>query len=193
MTMATKIALLNGGRLEQVGTPDELYDKPASVFAAGFMGSPAANLIDARLSTGDGSITVMAPGVEAVLWEGETPDRDIVLGVRPEHLTLHEAGSSTAAPTAGAALRGTVQLSENLGREQLVHCHVGGERIAVTCPREQRWEEGSAVVLSARVEHLHLFDRASGRRLEWQTESSTEMHDGGTASSTRRRAQALPA
>jgi multiple sugar transport system ATP-binding protein len=196
MTMATKIALLNGGRLEQVGTPDELYDRPASVFAAGFMGSPAANLLDATLSTSNGSITVMAPGVEAVLWKGETPEREIVLGIRPEHLALHSAGSAAAAPTAGAALRGTVELSENLGREQLVHCRVAGQRIAVTCPREQRWEEGAAVVLSARPESLHLFDRASGRRLEWHAEPAhppvDAAHDAG-ASSGAHRAEALPA
>ncbi len=83
MTMATKIALLNGGQLEQLGTPEELYDKPASVFAAGFLGSPATNLIDAELSTSNGSITVMAPSVEAVLWDGETPRRDVVAGHPP--------------------------------------------------------------------------------------------------------------
>ncbi|WP_415855444.1 ABC transporter ATP-binding protein [Sinomonas sp. G460-2] len=191
MTMATKIALLNGGRLEQVGTPDELYDKPASVFAAGFMGSPATNLIDAQLSTANGKITVMAPDVEAVLWEGGTPEREIVLGIRPEHLTLNAAGSAAAAPSSGAALRGTVELAENLGREQLVHCRVSGRRITVTCPREERWEGGAAVVLSARVEHLHLFDRESGRRLEWQSEPSA--NDGAAAPTARRRAEALPA
>jgi multiple sugar transport system ATP-binding protein len=194
MTMATKIALLNGGRLEQVGTPDELYDKPASVFAAGFMGSPATNLLDARLSTSNGAITVMAPDVEAVLWEGQTPEHEIVLGIRPEHLRLHAAGSAAAAPASGAALRGTVELSENLGREQLVHCRVGGQRITATCPREQHWEEGVAVVLSARPEHLHLFDRASGRRLEWQPEHApSSAADDGATSSGAHRAEALPA
>ncbi|WP_138417431.1 ABC transporter ATP-binding protein [Sinomonas gamaensis] len=176
MTMATKIALLNGGRLEQVGTPDELYDRPASVFAAGFMGSPATNLLDARLSSSNGAITVMAPGVEAVLWEGETPEREIVLGIRPEHLSLHAPGSVAAAPTSGAALRGVVELCENLGREQLVHCRVGAHRIGVTCPREQRWEEGAVVVLGASTEHLHLFDRATGRRLEWRAEPPLTQH-----------------
>jgi multiple sugar transport system ATP-binding protein len=195
MTMATKIALLNGGQLEQVGTPDELYDKPASVFAAGFMGSPAANLIEARLSTSDGAITVMAPDLEAVLWEGHTPEREIVLGIRPEHLQLHAGGSSAAAPASGAALRGTVELSENLGREQLIHCRIGGQRITVTCPREQRWKEGAAVVLSARPEHLHLFDRASGRRLEWQPEqaSASKAANDGATSSGAHSAEPLPA
>ncbi|MFJ4029050.1 ABC transporter ATP-binding protein [Paenarthrobacter sp. NPDC089989] len=171
MTMATKIALLNGGQLEQLGTPEELYDKPASVFAAGFLGSPATNLLDAELGTGGGSVTVMGPSVEAVLWVGETPKRDIVLGIRPEHLGINAAGSSAAAPTAGAALRGVVELSENLGSEQVIYCRVGSQRVAVRASRSERWAVGSSVVLSAKAEHLHLFDRASGRRLEWQPAS----------------------
>ncbi|MDP5227610.1 MULTISPECIES: ABC transporter ATP-binding protein [Arthrobacter] len=172
MTMATRIALLKDGRLEQYGTPAELYDAPASVFAAGFMGSPAMNLMDARLASSNGSVTVMAPQLEAVLWPGATPERDVVLGIRPEHLVLHAAGSVAAAPTTGAALRGTVELTENLGREQLIHCRVGEHRLTATCPREQRWEEGAAVVLSAPASRLHLFDRESGRRLEWLEETA---------------------
>jgi multiple sugar transport system ATP-binding protein len=168
MTMATRIALLNGGQLEQLGTPEELYDKPASVFAAGFLGSPATNLIDAELSTSNGSITVMAPSVEAVLWDGETPRRDVVVGIRPEHLSIHAPGSAAAAPSSGAALRGIVDLAENLGSEQVIYCRVGRNRVAVRAPRGQRWEPGNAVVLSAEAKKLHLFDRASGRRLEWQ-------------------------
>ncbi|MCI0143624.1 ABC transporter ATP-binding protein [Arthrobacter bambusae] len=171
MTMATRIALLNGGQLEQLGTPEELYDKPASVFAAGFLGSPATNLIDAELSTSNGSITVMAPSVEAVLWDGETPRRDVVVGIRPEHLSIHAPGSAAAAPSSGAALRGIVDLAENLGSEQVIYCRVGRNRVAVRAPRGKRWEPGNAVVLSAEAKKLHLFDRASGRRLEWQADA----------------------
>ncbi|MCA4135271.1 ABC transporter ATP-binding protein [Arthrobacter sp. M4] len=171
MTMATKIALLNGGQLEQLGTPEELYDKPASVFAAGFLGSPATNLIDAELSTSNGMVTVMAPSVEAVLWPGETPRRDAVLGIRPEHLSIHAPSSAAAAPNSGAALRGVVELSENLGSEQIIYCRVGENRVAVRASRSERWIDGSAVVLSADAGCLHLFDKASGRRLEWQPAS----------------------
>jgi multiple sugar transport system ATP-binding protein len=168
MTMATKIALLNGGQLEQLGTPEELYDKPASVFAAGFLGSPATNLLDAELGTSGGSVTVMGPSVEAVLWPGETPQRDIVLGIRPEHLTINAPGSAAAAPSAGAALRGVVELSENLGSEQVIYCRVGPQRVAVRASRSEHWDTGSSVILSAEADRLHLFDRAGGRRLEWQ-------------------------
>ena len=172
MTMATRIALLNAGRIEQYGTPEELYDTPSSVFAAGFLGSPAMNLLDAALTTTAGKVSAFAPGVEAVLWEGQTPDREIVLGVRPEHLSIFAGGAPEAVPTAGVALRGTVDFIENLGREQLVHCLVGGERVTVACARETHWGVGEQLVLTAPAPRVHLFDRASGRRLEWRPDDA---------------------
>ena len=168
MTMATKIVLMDRGRIEQLGTPEELYDTPSSVFAAGFIGSPAMNLLDATLSTTDGSISVFAPGVEAVLWEGATVERDIVVGVRPEHFSVFAGGSAEAVPTAGIAMRGTVELVENLGREQLIHCTVGDERVIAASDREQDWRIGDLVVLTAPESRVHLFDRTSGRRLVWE-------------------------
>ncbi len=182
MTMATKIALLNRGRVEQYGTPEELYDTPSSVFAAGFLGSPAMNLLDATLTTTDGHISVFAPGTEAMLWQGATPERDIVVGVRPEHLAIFAGGSAEAVPTAGIALRGTVELIENLGREQLVHCRIGDDRVTAACDRDERWEVGELVVLTAPTARVHLFDRDSGRRLEWQPERTAIPAAADTAS-----------
>ena len=199
MTMATKIVLLNGGRIEQYGTPEELYDTPSSVFAAGFIGSPAMNLIDATLTTTDGRISAFAPGLEAVLWEGSAPDRDIVVGVRPEHLSVFAGGAPEAVPTAGVALRATVELVENLGREQLVHCIVGEERVTVSCGREASWAIGEQVVLAAPLARVHLFDRGSGRRLVWEPDlvpaaleagPSSELAAGGSAGLT---PESLPA
>ncbi|MEW1920698.1 ABC transporter ATP-binding protein [Pseudarthrobacter oxydans] len=171
MTMATKIALLNGGKLEQLGTPEDLYDRPASVFAAGFLGSPAANLMDAELASSNGMITVMAPSIEGELWPGETPARKIVLGIRPEHLSIHTPGS-VAAATSGAALRGVVELTENLGSDQLIYCRVGEHRVAVRAGRSEHWDNGSTVLLSAAANRLHLFDADTGRRLEWQDDTA---------------------
>ena len=173
MTMATRIALLSEGRIEQYGTPAELYDTPSSVFAAGFLGSPAMNLIPATLSASAGAITVFAPGVEAVLWPGTTAEREIRIGIRPEHLAIHGGGSPEAVPTAGVALRGEIELIENLGKEQLVHCRVGGEMVVVSCDRAEQWRHGDIVVLSAPAERVHLFDRSTGRRLEWRTEGTS--------------------
>jgi multiple sugar transport system ATP-binding protein len=159
MTMATRIALLNDGRLEQVGTPTEVYDEPASAFVAGFLGSPAMNLIDARIVSREGRLHAVAPGVDLALGiAGDQPARDVVLGVRPEHLRLDGTHRG---------VRGVTRLVENLGSEEVAHFVVGDTRMCLRGPRPLRLAAGDAVTLSASPARLHLFDRISGRRLVW--------------------------
>ncbi|WP_454050277.1 ABC transporter ATP-binding protein [Cellulomonas sp. Marseille-Q8402] len=166
MTMATKIAVLNAGDLEQLGTPAEVYDRPASVFVAGFLGSPAMNLLDATITSAGGDVRLTAPDAEGTLWAGSTPPVDAVLGVRPEHLTFvprdpHRPG------THGVTFAGAVDTVENLGSEQVVYVRTGGRRLAVRAARTVPVRVGDDVRLHAGVDHTHLFDRVTGRRLEW--------------------------
>ncbi|MEV5542890.1 ABC transporter ATP-binding protein [Saccharopolyspora shandongensis] len=164
MTMATRIALLNEGRLEQVGTPAEVYDEPASTFVARFLGSPAMNLLDATVCSDDGALTARAPDVELDLGiETELPDRDVVVGVRPEHLR-------PVAPE-DANIRAVVTTVENLGNEEVAYCKIDASTICVRGPRPLGLHPGDRVNLAARAEHLHVFDPGSGRRLAWQAES----------------------
>ncbi|WP_311199414.1 ATP-binding cassette domain-containing protein [Dietzia cinnamea] len=165
MTMATKIVVLNAGRIEQYGTPEQVYDRPESVFVAGFLGSPAMNLVDARIVTIDGSIAVTADGIAGGLWPGDVPDLDVVLGVRPEKLTI--ASAHAASDTRGVRIAGRIDLVENLGGEQIVTCLVAGREVYVRTSREVIATPGDDIVLTAAPENVHLFDRASGRRLEW--------------------------
>jgi multiple sugar transport system ATP-binding protein len=161
MTMATHVALLQGGRLEQVGSPVEVYDRPATTFVAGFLGSPPMNLLDVQLVADDGLLCARAAGVDVVVRAGAAPLRDAVLGVRPEHLEIVEAG-------AGAPISAVVRMVENLGGEELAHCDVGASRLVVRGPRPLRVRPGQALGLRADPTHLHLFDATSGRRLEWR-------------------------
>ncbi|MFC9550346.1 ABC transporter ATP-binding protein [Rhodococcus sp. NPDC056960] len=162
MTMATRIALLNNGAVEQVGTPEDVYDRPASVFVAGFLGSPAMNLLDARVRTVKGTVVATAEGVTAPLWPGQTDGRDIVLGIRPEHLKVADPDEQ-----AGVRLSVDVTSVENLGSEQVAYCDVGGATLCVRAPRPIALHAHRSAVLTADPAHLHLFDRATGRRLEW--------------------------
>ncbi|WP_433559436.1 ABC transporter ATP-binding protein [Pseudonocardia xinjiangensis] len=165
MTMATRIAVLNAGRLEQVGTAAQVYDEPASVFVAGFLGSPAMGLLPGRIEHVEGSLRVLAPDVDIPLGVPDPEDagREVVLGIRAEHLLLVEP---TAAPRPGAALlRGTVRLVENLGSEEVAHCLVGDARLPVRGPRPLGLAAGDPVTLTTAPERVHLFDPASGRRL----------------------------
>ncbi|MBC2639808.1 MULTISPECIES: ABC transporter ATP-binding protein [unclassified Rhodococcus (in: high G+C Gram-positive bacteria)] len=168
MTMATRIALLNNGALEQVGTPEDVYDRPASVFVAGFLGSPAMNLLDARVRTVKGTVVATAEGVIAPLWPGQTDGRDIVLGIRPEHLRVVDPTESAGVrPSAGVRLSVDVTSVENLGSEQVAYCDVAGATLCVRAPRPIALHAHRSAVLTAEPAHLHLFDRATGRRLEW--------------------------
>ncbi|WP_281275853.1 ABC transporter ATP-binding protein [Thermomonospora umbrina] len=163
MTMATRIVLLNEGRVEQAGSPAEVYDAPASVFVARFLGSPPMNLVDTVLN-GDG--VARGDDLELPLGLGEgVPERPVTLGFRPEHLTI--------VPNERAGLRGVVIAVENLGGEEIAHCEVGAARICVRGPRPLGLVAGERVGLSARPEHLHLFDPDSGRRLAWRPAAVT--------------------
>ncbi|MDN5914545.1 MAG: ABC transporter ATP-binding protein [Pseudonocardia sp.] len=159
MTMATRIAVLNEGRLEQLGTPSEVYDTPATMFVAGFIGSPAMGLLPARLGHVDGELRARAEGVDLPAGPGDPDDggRDVLLGIRAEHLVLTHAST--------APLRGVVRLVENLGSEEVAHCLVGEARLSVRGPRPLGLATGDSVGLTTAPDHIHLFDPASGRRL----------------------------
>lgn len=170
MTMATKIAVLNQGQLEQVGTPEEVYDRPASVFVAGFLGSPAMNLFDAEVKSVHGTIQLSAPGITGSLWKGETAPASLVAGIRPERLRI----VATAPSTPGVSLAATVVTVENLGYEQIVYFAVGDRQLALRAPRAGQIAVGDKVTLWAELDALHLFDKESGRRLDWVAETQPD-------------------
>jgi multiple sugar transport system ATP-binding protein len=152
MTMASRIAIMNEGRLQQVGEPQAVYDRPANLFVAGFIGSPPMNLIDgtrsgARIETAAGSFGVTQPGTA-----GATA---VVAGVRPESTVV-----------GGAELQGRVINVEMLGHERHVICQVGSAswtvRQPVTAPAVV---VGEAIGIAIDPNHVHLFDRATGARV----------------------------
>ncbi|MBP2371826.1 ABC transporter ATP-binding protein [Pseudonocardia parietis] len=157
MTMATRIAVLNGGRLEQVGTPEQVYDAPASTFVAGFIGSPAIGLLAAQLRSADGELRAQGDGIDIPLGVlGDSGGRDVLVGVRPEHLRVG-AGDTQ--------LRGTVRHVENLGGEEVAHVEIGAGRVAVRGPRPLCLAVGDHITLTCEPDRVHLFSATSGRRL----------------------------
>jgi sn-glycerol 3-phosphate transport system ATP-binding protein len=159
MTLGDRLLVMHAGRVEQVGPPLEVYDRPATVFVAGFIGSPPMNLLEARV---DGGAAVLADGLRIALPPGAPlgSRRVVVLGIRPEHL----------APV-GDADRGdftvAVDLVEALGVDTLIHGPLGpgGPGLTVRLPGHVRVCAGErlALVINGPV---HLFDAASGMRLE---------------------------
>ncbi len=167
MTMATRIAIMNQGVLEQVGTPTEVYDEPASAFVAGFIGSPPMNLLEGSVTAENGVMTARGPGWRAPMFIGADERREILLGVRPEDLRVDP---TVADDGNRAVFDATVTTLENLGSEEIAVCRTGerGAVIAVRGPRPLGLRPGSSLRLSADPARIRLFDRASGRRLRWQ-------------------------
>ncbi|MFC0453324.1 ABC transporter ATP-binding protein [Rhodococcus jostii] len=161
MTMATRIALLNNGRIEQVGTPTELYDTPRSTFVAAFLGAPPMNLFDATVIVRAGELHLVADGVDVPLGlpaDSATGPQKVTAGIRPERLRLRGAD---------ARLRGVVTASENLGSEEIVHVTVGGTVIRVRALRPVPAQIGDAAALCVDPADIQLFDSTTGRRLVW--------------------------
>ncbi len=159
MTLADRIVVLNGGVIEQVGTPDDLYERPDTIFVAGFIGSPTMNLLPATYAGPGptGAIVRLGGGqiVETAIAAGSLqPGDPVTLGVRPEHLT----GNGPA-----NRLSGDVRMVESLGAVHHVHLAIDGlaEPLVASLPARPASETAS-IALAA--ETLHLFDRA-GRAL----------------------------
>ncbi|GGD86306.1 sugar ABC transporter ATP-binding protein [Aureimonas endophytica] len=150
MTLADRIVVLNGGRVEQVGSPMELYHHPDNLFVAGFIGSPAMNFVEARIGEGGGlELPSGARLATAVEIPAGARGGKATLGVRPEDLTL-----SNGAPL----FSGTVELVEKLGEVTLVYVDVGGkEPIVAKLDGESPVRRGETVSLAAAPEALHVF------------------------------------
>ena len=159
MTMSDRIVILNQGRVEQIGAPLDVYDRPANLFVARFIGSPAMNLLDGHVSQADGSLAVVVEGLRLPL-AGDRPVRDgqaITCGIRPEHFEL--AGEAD-----GLSLR--VALIEATGPESHLHGSIGPAAAIVALSGRQAIKVGDTVRLKVDPAHLHLFDPASGRRID---------------------------
>jgi multiple sugar transport system ATP-binding protein len=158
MTMGDRVAVLHEGVLQQVDRPLDLYDRPCNVFVAGFMGSPAMNLLPGRRVT-DGVEVLGA--VIPVPRELGAPGTNgaVTVGVRPEGLRLADRGESGTIPT-------TVEFVEELGSDGFVYGTVeSGERITVRSPGRTHPSVGAQVGVRFDPAHLHVFDGESGERL----------------------------
>jgi multiple sugar transport system ATP-binding protein len=160
MTLGQKIVVFNGGRIEQVGTPLELYERPANLFVAGFLGSPRMNFLAASLVGEEDAIATVrleSGGLAEVAADAGSAavGARVTLGVRPEHLRLLRAESSTA-----EGIRGTVSLIEYLGDVTLAYVQVEGaaELVAVKCSSAaQAPAAGTPVLLAFDPYHAFLF------------------------------------
>ncbi len=155
MTMADRIVVLHGGVVQQVGTPEEVYERPANRFVAGFIGSPAMNFFPVRL---DGASAILADGIQLPAPARRHGADRAVLGVRPEHLVpvQDEAGAITA----------EVALVEPLGSDTLVHFQIGEADYVARVSPDLRPRAGQRMRFAVSPAKMRLFDEASGQSLQ---------------------------
>ena len=153
MTMADKIVVMNGGNVEQIGAPLELYDRPNNRFVAGFIGSPAMNFLAGRIEAGAfraGDGVVLPLPTRSNSADGAA----VVYGVRPEHFMLRDDG-----------VPATVNVVEPTGSETQVMAHLGGAPIVCAFRERVSARPGETIRIAPDPALVHLFDEATGQRL----------------------------
>ena len=166
MTLGDRLVILKDGFIQQIGTPQEVFDHPANVFVAGFIGMPQMNFFEGQLVAEDGKYSVkvmdavmeLSPEIQAQLKAKNVPSKAVTLGIRPEHVSF--------VPEAGAhCLTGTVDVSEMMGSEIHLHVNAGGRDVVLRVPTTELANEhksgfayGSQVHFTFRSDLIHLFD-----------------------------------
>jgi multiple sugar transport system ATP-binding protein len=158
MTMGDRIVVMKDGRIEQIGSPLELYDFPVNIFVAGFIGSPAMNFLPGTLRrNGSGAEFELADGtrLQAPLNAGGSDGQSVVLGTRPEHLQLAASGG----------IPSRVVVLEPTGADTFVACRHGTTDVAAVFRERHDFTPGSTIHLVPDPRRAHLFDAGSGDRL----------------------------
>jgi sn-glycerol 3-phosphate transport system ATP-binding protein len=164
MTLADRLIVMNAGVAEQIDTPMAIYDRPANIFVAGFIGSPAMNILPARINkTGTGVIIDGGPeiGLPERLPASIGPLKSVKLGIRPEHFALTREGMAGSFPV-------IVHAVETLGADAYAHGRltpVAPDSLVVRVPGHHALTPGRAIHVTPNRDMLHLFDPETGRRL----------------------------
>jgi sn-glycerol 3-phosphate transport system ATP-binding protein len=160
MTLADRMVIMNRGTIEQIGTPEEIYDHPASIYVAGFIGSPAMNFLSGKVQANAAAIRLGNDGRIAIATErARALDGKLVqIGLRPENLTM-------VVPGAGA-ITGRFEFAEELGSGRLYHFQFEDHTMTVLSADKHSFDAGQPVGLNADPAHVHIFDGDSGARLD---------------------------
>lgn len=150
--MADKIVILRDGYIEQEGSPLDVYDRPANLFVAEFIGSPSMNLLKGEVmadgvKTGDGTVLPLPPSHRA------KPGQKVVYGIRPEHFTF------------GSGAKATVNVVEPTGPEMHIYAEMGGQEVCAITSERVALARDAEISLAPRLDKVHLFDAESGKAL----------------------------
>ncbi|HAI93809.1 MAG TPA: sn-glycerol-3-phosphate ABC transporter ATP-binding protein UgpC [Xanthomonadaceae bacterium] len=162
MTLGQRIVVLKDGQVQQIDTPMNLYDRPANLFVAGFLGSPAMNVLRGTLVR-DGELALLRMSDGKVLplahaFPAERFDKDILVGIRPERLLPAESGE--------AAFDARIEAIEAIGNETFVHLRLGEEKLVSRMPPRELPGIGQSLPMAVHARHLHYFDPETELRLD---------------------------
>lgn len=160
MTLADRMVIMNKGTIDQVGTPEEVYNAPATTYVAGFIGSPAMNFLPGRVLASHGAVVLeVGSSLPIPARAAQTMDGKLVqIGARPEALSLCRPGSG--------ALTATFEFYEELGSEGLHHLKIEDVQFSVLSENKMRLDEGTQIGVTIPQEAMHIFDADTGRRIE---------------------------
>ncbi|WP_430475387.1 sn-glycerol-3-phosphate import ATP-binding protein UgpC [Thalassospira lucentensis] len=158
MTLADRLIVMNGGVAEQIGSPIEIYEKPATKFVAGFIGSPAMNFLTGKVADDRSHVTV-GDGVKLDLDHDVEAGRTVTVGIRPEHLTLVDADVGR--------IKAGVRMVESLGAETLAYLDFGAnaDNVTLRVQGTRQFAKDEKLCLSVAADKIHLFDVDSGKRI----------------------------
>ena len=168
MTLGDRIVIMKDGVIQQIGTPQQVFDHPSNLFVASFIGTPQMNLFDARLTRSGDKYAVESGGLKVELSDAknqrlaakDVKDQAVTLGVRPEHLVLDENG-----------IEGTIDVAELMGSSTHLHISSSGKDIVAIAANEtgqvNRFPIGTSVRLTFSGSNAHVFDPETGKSLEW--------------------------
>jgi multiple sugar transport system ATP-binding protein len=166
MTMADRVVVMNGGLIEQAGSPQELYHRPASQFVAGFIGSPSMNFIEAVLVASDGVLAVrLADGTELLVPPQHASSyqqhvgRPVTFGIRPESISTRQERPGFA------NIDVKIDLVEPLGATTMIYFDVAKNGFCASVDPESGPRAGASMIISLNMNQMHLFDRETGRSL----------------------------
>ena len=166
MTMGSRIAVMNEGLLQQVGSPQALYDTPINRFVAGFIGSPSMNFVEVHMEGSGETARLVGPADWSIpipmrYREAATPKagKTLIAGFRPEHLDIGDAGAGVA------SFRARAEVVEYLGNEELLHLNAADQDIVAIVGSQHRVQPGDILTLVLPLDKLHLFDGETGLTL----------------------------
>lgn len=167
LTLADRIVVMNNGLVQQIGSPNEIYEQPCNMFVASFLGSPPINMIDGKLDDDGDKISFVSDAVTVTISRSHAEKlrgmngRKVVLGLRPEDV------DETRQAVEGEVIHGRVNFVLPVGSDQYLSMHVGGKEAFFRVGKEISHKNGENVSLAININRLHIFDHASKESLLW--------------------------